>query len=153
MNSLGFLPGKQKKATIITNCSHFTVKKAANNETVYSGTVTGPLHQDDVNQDVWIADFSKVKEKGKFYLDIPGVGRSSDFEIGDKVYDFAFYTAMRGFYLWRCGTAVQGEHNGRHYAHAPCHMQDGYQDYIGIESSKRDGTGGKLETRRHRRLA
>jgi len=104
--------------------------------------VSGPLHQDDVNQDVCIADFSKVKEKGKFYLDIPGVGRSIDFEIGDKVYDFAFYTAMRGFYLWRCGTAVQGEHNGRHYAHAPCHMQDGYQDYIGIESSKRDGTGG-----------
>ena len=142
LNSLGFLPGMQKKATVITNCSNFTVKKAANNETVYSGKVTGPLHQDDVNQDVWIADFSKVTEKGKFYLDIPDVGRSSDLEIGDKVYDFAFYTAMRGFYLWRCGTAVQGEHNGRHYAQAPCHMEDGYQDYIGIENSKRDGTGG-----------
>jgi len=49
---------------------------------------------------------------------------------------------MRGFYLWRCGTAVLGEHNGNRYAHAACHMQDGYQDYIGIEDSKRDGAGG-----------
>ena len=142
LNSLGFLPEMQKKATIVTKCSNFAVKKAANDETVYSGKVTGPLHQDDVNQDVWIADFSKVTEKGKFYLDVQGVGRSIDFEIGDKVYDFALYTAMRGFYLWRCGTAVQGEHNGQRYSHTPCHMQDGYQDYIGIEGSKRDGTGG-----------
>ena len=132
----------QKKATIITECSDFTVKKASDGQTVYSGKVTGPLHQDDVNQDVWVADFSKVTEKGKFYLDIPDVGRSSDFEIGDKVYDFALYTAMRGFYLWRCGTAVEGEHNSLRYAHAPCHMEDGYQDYIGVEGSKRDGTGG-----------
>ena len=132
----------QKKAAIVTRCSNFTVKKVSDGQTIYSGKVTGPLHQDDVNQDVWIADFSKVTEKGKFYLDVKGIGRSTDFEIGDKVYDFAFYTAMRGFYLWRCGTAVQGEHNGKRYAHAPCHMQDGYQDYIGIEGSKRDGTGG-----------
>jgi len=142
LNSLGVLPGMQKKATIVSKCSSFTVKRASDGETVYSGEVTGPLHQDDVNQDVWIADFSKVTEKGKFYLDIPGVGRSINFTISDEVYDFAFYTAMRGFYLWRCGTAVAGEHNGHRYAHAPCHMDDGYQDYIGVKDSKRDGTGG-----------
>lgn len=92
---------------------------------------------------MWIADFSQLKEKGRFYLDVPGVGRSFDFEIGDKVYDFAFYTVMRGFYLWRCGTAVEGEHNGIRYAHAACHLEDAYQDYIGIEDpARRDGTGG-----------
>ena len=142
INSLGFLPWTQKKATIITECSNFSVKKVSDGETVYSGKVTGPLHQDDVNQDVWIADFSAVTEKGKFYLDVPGVGRSVDFEIGEKVYYFAFYTAMRSFYLWRCGAAVEGEHNGHRYAHSACHTDDGYQDYIGIKDSKRDGTGG-----------
>jgi endoglucanase len=142
LNSLGFLPEAQKKATIVSKCSNFTVKRAADGETVYTGKVTGPLHQDDVNQDVWIADFSKVSDKGKFYLDVPGVGRSFDFEIGEKVYDFAFYTAMRSFYLWRCGTAVEGEHNGHRYAHAACHTEDAYQDYIGFKDSKRDGTGG-----------
>ena len=142
MNSLGFLPGMQKKATITSKCSSFNVKKTADGETVLSGKVTGPLHQNDVNQDVWIADFSNVSEKGKFYLDVPGVGRSIDFEIGDKVYDFALYTAMRGFYLWRCGAAVEGEHNGHRYAHAACHLQDAYQDYVGIKDSRRNGIGG-----------
>ncbi|MGD2094506.1 MAG: glycoside hydrolase family 9 protein [Phycisphaerales bacterium] len=142
LNSLGFSPGMPKKASIIAECSDFTVKKASDNETVYSGTVTGPVHQDDVDQDVWIADFSEVKTEGKFYLDVPGVGRSYDFEIKDNVYDFAFYTVMRGFYLWRCGVAVEGEHDGKRYSQAACHLNDAYQDYIGIKDSKGDGTGG-----------
>jgi endoglucanase len=100
------------------------------------------VHQDDVAQDVWVADFSAVGATGTFYLDVPGVGRSFEFEICDKVYDFAFCTAMRSFYLWRCGTAVEGEHQGQRYAHAACHMEDGWQDYLGIKDSRRDGTGG-----------
>jgi len=142
LNSLGFLPKMEKKATVTTECSVFNVKNASNNETIYSGKPTGPLNQLDVDQDVWIADFSEVTDEGKFYLEVPGVGRSFEFEIGDNVYDFAFYTVMRGFYLWRCGTAVKATHNGIHYAQAPCHLEDAWQDYIGIENSKRDGTGG-----------
>jgi endoglucanase len=142
LNSLGFLPNLPKKATIVAPCSDFTVKRASNNQAVFSGKTAGPLHQDDVKQDVWIADFSQVKDKGRYYLDVPGAGRSTDFEIGDAVYDSAFVTTMRGFYLWRCGTAVHGEHNGQIYSHAACHMEDAYEDYVGSPGTRRDGTGG-----------
>jgi len=143
LNSLGYLHEMPKKASIIAKCDEFTVKKVSDDSVVYSGKPTGPMHQEDVNQDVWIADFTKVSEKGKFYLDVPGVGKSFEFEIGKNVYDFAYYTTMRGFYLWRCGTAVQGEHNGNKYSQKACHLNDGYQDYMGIDdNSKRDGTKG-----------
>ncbi len=145
LNSLGFVPGLQKKATIIAKCSKFIVRKSANGKKVYSGKVTGPFSQKDVNQTVWIADFSELDEKGKYYLDVPGVGRSFDFEIGDKVCNFAYYTVMRGFYLWRCGTAVKGKHKGIVYSHGPCHTDDGWQGYlhdINEPNTIRDGTGG-----------
>jgi len=152
LNSLGFLPGSAKKATIVAVCSDFAIRKASDGETVYSAVAMGPWHQDDVKQDVWIADFSEVSEKGTYYLDVAGVGRSADFEIGDAVYDFAFYAAMRGFFLWRCGTAVSGEHNGQTYAHAACHLDDAYEDYRlnptpgrddrTYRDIRRDGTGG-----------
>jgi len=143
LNSLGFLPGMQKKATVIAECSDFVVKKVSDGQAAYSAAVTGPFSQQDVNQVVWIADFSQVTDKGKFYLEVPDVGRSIDFEIGDTVYDFAFYTVMRGFYLWRCGTAVEGKHNNITYSQAACHLEDAYQDYMGIDdTSRRDGTGG-----------
>ena len=142
LNSLGFLPARSKKATIAAECSAFAVKRVADGSVVYSGTATGPRHQDDVDQDVWIADFSQVRDSGRYYLDVPGVGRSVDFRVGAKVYDFAYFTAMRGFYLWRCGCAVEGTHDGIRYAHPACHMNDGYEDYLGREGNKRDGTGG-----------
>jgi endoglucanase len=142
LNSLGFLPSAQKKATIISKCSKFTLKEASKNKTVYSGKVTGPFSQQDVNQTVWIADFSKVNKPGRYYLDVPGVGESYQFDIGDKVYNEALRTAMRAFYLWRCGTAVEGDYNGKHYSHAPCHTDDAWLDYLGEPNTKRDGTGG-----------
>lgn len=142
LNSLGFLPQRAKKATIVVNCCEFAVKRASNGEMVFTGKAAGPVHQDDVSQDAWIADFSPVTATGRFYLDVPGVGRSLEFEIGDAVYDFAFRTAMRAFYLWRCGTAVRAEHDGQTHAHAACHLEDGWQDYIGTENTRRDGTGG-----------
>jgi endoglucanase len=142
LDSLGYLPAANKQATIISQCSDFTVKAGGNRKAVYYGKTSGPFYQQDVNQTVWIAYFSKVNKPGKYYLDISGVGRSYDFEIGDKVYNFAFYTAMRAFYLWRCGTAVEGEFNGNRFAHTVCHTDDAWQDYIGEPNSRRDGTGG-----------
>lgn len=145
LNSLGYLPAAQKKATIITECSNFTVKDASKNKTVYSGKVTGPFTQKDVSQTAWRADFSKLNKPGKYYLEVPGLGRSIDFEIGDKVYDFAFYTAMRAFYLWRCGTEVNAIYNGSRFYHAACHTDDACEDYITDLNSPgqtRDATGG-----------
>ena len=142
LNSLGFLSEMPKQATVSAECSSFMVKRASDNVTVYTGRAAGPFYQQDVDEEVWIADFTQVTAEGQYYLDIPGVGRSIEFEIGESVYDFAFYTAMRGFYLWRCGTAVEGEHDGQLYAHDACHLEDAYQDYIGIEDARRDGTGG-----------
>ncbi len=142
INSLGFLPAAQKKATIISKCSNFRVKEVLKGRTAYSGKVTGPFSQQDVNQTVWIADFSNVNKPGKYYLEVPGVGKSYEFEIGDKVYDEALRVSMRAFYLWRCGTAVEGDHNGKHFAHAACHTDDAWLDYIGEPNTKRDGTAG-----------
>lgn len=142
LNSIGFLPRNSKKATIISNCSDFKVKNSSNGKTVYSGTVKGPLHQEDVDQDVWIADFSELQNNGTFYLDVSGVGCSIKFEIKDDIYDEIYRTVMRGFYLWRCGTAVEAEYNGNHYKQEACHLEDGWQDYIGIANTKRDGVGG-----------
>lgn len=142
LNSLGFLTNMPKRATVVSECSDFTVKKASDDTVVYSGTAAGPKHQDDVDQDVWIADFSPLRSDGVFYLDFPGVGRSIEFAVGDHVYDEAFCTVMRGFYLWRCGTAVEGDYRGIRYTHGPCHLDDARQDYIGIINTHRDGTGG-----------
>jgi len=142
LNSLGFLPESSKQASINAGCSGFEVREAATGKVVFRGMATGPVFQQDVNEKVWTADFTEVTLAGNYYLEIPGVGRSITFPVGMKVYNDAYVTAMRGFYLWRCGMEVSGDHNGAHYHQDGCHLNDGYDDYIGNKGNQRDGTGG-----------
>ena len=142
LNSLGFLPQQSKIASVIGDSTTFTVKKSDNQSVVFSGKLSNPVYQKDVNQRISQADFSAFNKVGKYYLETAGGARSIEFEISTKVYNFPFYTTMRGFYLWRCGTSVEGVHNGIKYAHDACHMDDGYEDFQGKPGEKRTGTGG-----------
>ena len=142
LNSLGFLPQSSKKASIVGETKSFVIKQADNQAVVFQGKVSASVFQKDVNQNVGLADFSSFSKNGKYYLETPEGAKSVVFEISPKVYNQAFYTSMRGFYLWRCGTAVEGIHNGHQFSHAPCHLDDGYEDFQGKPDQRRNGTGG-----------
>jgi len=142
LNTIGFLPGRLKRASIAAACTRFSVRRADSGKDVYAGTVSGPVHNADSNEDLYTADFSALKATGTYYLEIPGVGRSADFRIAPDVYNDAFYLVTRGMYLWRCGVAVSATYRGDTFAHAACHTSDGYMDFVGGGHTKRDGTGG-----------
>jgi endoglucanase len=145
VNSLGFLPNNNKRASIDTACASFTLNRASDNSIVFSGTVTGPVSSPDTGEAaIYTADFSSVTQQGSYYLDVPGVGQSVVFPIGPDVYNNAYYMAMKGFYLWRCGTAVSYYYprDGNTYSHAACHMQDAYLDYRGGGHVVQDATQG-----------
>ncbi|MES9884957.1 MAG: glycoside hydrolase family 9 protein [Sedimenticola sp.] len=57
-------------------------------------------------EDVYVADFTELKEEGVFFISVPGVGRSWPFKHTASVYGPAFYTAMRGLYHQRAGTPI-----------------------------------------------
>lgn len=142
LNSLGYLPHAAKKASVISESATFVVKRASDQKAIFEGKLSEPVSQKDVNQSVRMADFSSLNKNGKYFLETPDGSKSVEFEISPSAYNQAFYTSMRGFYLWRCGTAVQGVHNGHQFAHEACHMNDGFEDYQGKPGQRRDGTGG-----------
>jgi endoglucanase len=142
LNSLGFLPQSNKKASVVGESKSFVVKKATDQSIAFKGKMSIPVSQKDVNQTIYIADFSALSKPGKYYLETAEGTKSAEFEISPTVYNGAFYNSMRGFYLWRCGTAVAGDHNGHHYEHAACHVDDGYEDFQGKPGEGRDGTKG-----------
>ncbi len=142
LNSLGFLPELKKSAVVTRECSAFRIMDIATGREVFSGKTTGPEFQEDVNQQVWLANFSELKTPGEYILEVPNVGKSVPFAIAGNVFNFAAKTSMRAFYLWRCGIAVEGEHNGNHFHQDVCHQEDGFGDYLGKPGSQRDGTGG-----------
>ncbi|NMB05779.1 MAG: endoglucanase, partial [Bacteroidales bacterium] len=142
LNSLGYLPQQEKEATITADVNTFVVKDAETNETLFSGKTSGPFYQEDTGQEVVMADFSALHRSGSYYLGLSNGSRSVIFPVGETIYRDPFRTTMRGFYLWRCGMAVAGDHGGDHFCTEACHMEDGYLDYLGEKGVQRDGTGG-----------
>lgn len=142
LNSLGYLPKKPKIASITTEFQTFQIINSETNEVVLKGKAKGPVQQNNFENKVWNADFSKLKATGTFQLIIDSGQNSSIFTIANNVYNDAFTTSMRAFYLWRCGSSVSGDYHGVRYEHEACHMEDGYLDYIGEEGKQKDGTGG-----------
>ncbi|ADQ79913.1 non-processive endocellulase [Paludibacter propionicigenes WB4] len=142
LNSLGYLPQAIKKATVTTEATVFQIINSQTGLEVFQGKLSEPVYQKDVDQKVWIADFSQVTQPGKYTLQIKGVGKSYEFTIGSDVYKSPFVTSMRAFYLWRCGMAVHTDYKGNHYETKACHLEDGWMDYIGKPNERRDGTGG-----------
>ena len=142
LNSLGYLPQQEKEATITADVNTFVVKDAETNETLFSGKTSDPFYQEDTGQEVVMADFSALHRPGSYYLELSNGSRSAIFPVGETIYRDPFRTTMRGFYLWRCGMAVAGDHGGDHFCTEACHMEDGYLDYLGEKGVQRDGTGG-----------
>ncbi|MDH3376305.1 MAG: glycoside hydrolase family 9 protein [Gammaproteobacteria bacterium] len=62
-------------------------------------------------EDVHVADFTELKDEGVFFISVPGVGRSWPFRHSASVYGPAFYTAARGLYHQRAGSAITLQHS------------------------------------------
>ena len=142
LNTIGYLPGKEKKASVAAECSRFAVVRVKDNEKVLEGTAGGPVLNADTKEQLYTADFSGLKEPGEYVLDVEGVGKSAPFRVAGDVFNRPYYTVMRGMYLWRCGTAVKGTHNGSTFSHEACHLEDAWLDAVTGEHVQKDGTKG-----------
>ena len=142
LNTVGYLPRAEKRASIAVPGTNFTVIRLADNSTVFTGKITGPVLNPDTQEQLGIADFSKLKKPGDYQLVVPGMGRSAPFRIAQDVYHEPYYVVMRGFYLWRCGTAVSATCHGETFSHAACHTNDAWLDHVGGGHTNKDGTKG-----------
>jgi endoglucanase len=142
LNTIGFLPDQPKQASIASPCTNFTVIRASDGKTVFSGVISGSRTNTDTSEEIYVADFSAFKKSGVFKLDVLGAGTSAPFRIGRDVYREPFKVVTRGMYLWRCGTAVSATYNGKTFFHAACHTNDAWLDFVGEKRVRKDSTRG-----------
>jgi len=151
VNSVGFLPNLDKKASVKVVQSQidgpaspdsFTVARALDDSIVFRGRLGNNViaSSSDTRDTVRIADFTALREPGRYYIASHGL-TSVEFDIGDNAFNEAYRAMMLGMYLWRCGTVVNAEYNGKTYAHAECHINDGNLQYVG-GGGTRDAAGG-----------
>ena len=141
LNTVGYLPRHEKRATLPAPCGEFKVVRASDGAVVLSGKSAGPLRDEDTGEDLCVADFTALRGPGLYRVET-GAARSAPFRVRADVYVEAFRTAVRAMHLWRCGAAVSLRHEGVTYAHAACHTEDARLDFVGPPGARRDAAGG-----------
>ena len=129
VDQVGYLNTAGKVAFVVSKnpAGAFTVNQSKDGKVVYRGTLTAPADDYDSGDRVQMADFgAKVTKSGTYFIDVPGVGRSWDFEIAPDVYAKAWRLAMRSYYGQRCGIAVDLGPEFPGYKHAACHLEGAF---------------------------
>jgi endoglucanase len=137
IDQAGYLNGAPKVAFVSSKsaATEFTVRRAKDNAVAFRGKLAAPADDADSGDRVQAADFTKLARSGKYYLDVPGIGRSWDFEIGPNVDSRAWYLAMRSYYGQRCGIAVDLGPGFPGYKHEACHLEGAYHASSGPHAS------------------
>jgi len=144
VDQVGYLPAASKIALISTsgaNAQNFSVKRSSDNSVAFEGKLGVAVHDPNTGDDVEAADFSTLRESGRYYVDVPGVGRSWNFSIESNVYSRAYKLAMLGFYGQRCGAGLDLGPEFREYKHSACHLKGEFHSTSG-KSGERDNVGG-----------
>ena len=114
----------------------FEIREAATDSVVYSGTAAlkAPGNRSGskfqlFGENVYQIDFTDFKTPGRYYIAVPGTGRSFEFSIAPDVYDEAFKTASYGVFAQRCGIELEPPYSEWH--RVACHDQ-------GIQLTRQD---------------
>ena len=72
-------------------------------------------------EDTYEMDFSSVTNEGRYFVRVPGVGRSREFRIAASATEDAFRVHMGGLYQKRCGTPKSEPYT--HWVAGACHTE------------------------------
>ncbi len=141
VDQVGYPTWGPKIALVGAPARTFLLKRASDGTTVFSGRLSRPRSDDESGEHVSAADFSKVRDAGAYYLEVPGVGRSWNFEIGPNVFARTYYLAMRAFYGQRCGVAVDLGPEFPGFTHPACHLNDAFDPSSGKQGPNKNAGG------------
>jgi endoglucanase len=141
VDQVGYPSDGPKVALVDATAKAFVLKRSSDGVVVFHGRLAPAELDSNSGDKVQVADFSSFRQAGKYFIEVPGVGRSWNFEVDKNVYQRAYTLAMLGFYGQRCGTAVDLGPEFPGYSHPACHQHGEFHSSSGAKG-ERDNLGG-----------
>ena len=120
VNQIAYGINDEKKAVCKNDITgQFFVVNAQTDEAVFEGKISGKKF--DATNAIYVthADFSSVKEEGKYYI-ATEKGVSYTFEISKNPYEDVTKAMIKALYFQRCGMDLEEKHAGP-YTHKACY--------------------------------
>ena len=122
INQSGYYPVAPKLAVVASDYSNdeyagsnfgFYVLKLNSTDTVFKNSL-GPVKQSaNSSLKTRLADFTALRQPGKYLLFIPGIGTSYPFEIKANIHERAAKALLKGFYFNRVSMPLQEKYAGK----------------------------------------
>lgn len=143
LNTIGYLPGKPLVASVAADGGKYQIRRLNDGAVVWESELPTPRANADTGEALSAADFTKLSPTaGEFEFILAASGERVKFRVAADLYHEPFRVATRAMYLWRCGMPVSGDHQGQHFEHGPCHLEDAYRDHVGGGHERHASVGG-----------
>ncbi|MEJ7913128.1 MAG: glycoside hydrolase family 9 protein [Chitinophagaceae bacterium] len=115
LNQVGFYNKLPKVAAIAGATKHsiFYLVHAGSTDTVFEGRLSEERRSVNSSLVTRLAEFSSFQKEGRYFIDVPGLGRSYTFEIGKEVYRTAAIALLKGFYFQRSNQTLTEPYAGK----------------------------------------
>ncbi|GAB4452527.1 MAG: glycoside hydrolase family 9 protein [Armatimonadaceae bacterium] len=140
---VGYLPEETKFAMLTAApTGDIVVRNVSDGKAALTVKAGEPKADADSGDTIQTVDFSALKTPGTYYLDVPGVGASYDFQIGSEIFARPFRLAMRSFTGQRCGTKVSLAPDFSEYQYEACHLDPAQFHSSSGKTGTTDSSGG-----------
>lgn len=124
-NQLGFYPSEEKIAVYTGDkfFQKFNVIHVEDDLVVFSSSASGPRNSSFSDKKTSVLDLSPVVTPGRYYIELPGIGRSSEFEIKPHILAGVSEAAVKAFYYHRTATPIEPQYAGK-WSREAAHFDD-----------------------------
>lgn len=138
-NQVGFRINDRKTAVVRADGGdEFAVHDAETDEVVFTGMLSDPIENASAGETDRIADFSDLADEGTYYITCGDLDASYPFVIARNPYGELMDSAIRMFYLQRCGCEVVDDTFGHKACHAELATLYGTSDTIDVTGGWHD---------------
>lgn len=123
LNQVGYYPDGEKIAVVgvDSEAKRFFVRDLSSEKVVFEGDLSAPRKSPFSDKTTRVADFSELKDEGRYCLEVEGVGLSYPFVVKKQVLEETATAALKGFYYQRMSMPLEEKYAGewsRPTAHA-----------------------------------
>ena len=113
LNQVGYLPGAAKWAVVRdVKAESFAIVDAGSGREVFRGALGTAQPWEPAQEALRLADFSALREPGRYRLQVAGVAPSAPFVIAADAYAAVNAAALKFFYFNRASVALDAAHAG-----------------------------------------
>lgn len=115
LNQVGFYPAALKMAIVTgsTPATQFYITSTNSRDTFFTGALSTEQASQHSSTVTKKCDFSAFTKKGSYLVQVPGVGHSYVFQIGDSIHREVAIASLKGFYYQRVSMPLLPQFAGR----------------------------------------